>query len=281
MAGEGHRHCCDASDLEALTPPPRLVGVGAVVAGTVATGVLVAHVLVGPLFSLETKTWPAQRSGDRVMAAIEGVVKGIDVGGQTVRVASGFLGLASRAIVVDPQTKIAVDQKLGALADLEAGQLVRISYEVHSDRLLASRVLVLERGAPEPPFPTDVDPATLRDPAAARGARPTVPASPAPPMAATRPSMTPALKPAPTPPSPSLVSGRVTPPAPAPKVATDKRSAPEAKKRAVKPPVTAARNRAAEPRRSETASAAPRTVEPTSGSRERGLRSLDRDLGPR
>lgn len=111
----------------------------------VAVLVFVIDLLEGPFFSLSTRMWAPERRGDRLIGGIEGAVKRADVSTGTVRVASGFLGLASFPVVITPQTQIVIKGKLGGFADLDRGQLVRVVYEVLSDRLVASRVEVLDR----------------------------------------------------------------------------------------------------------------------------------------
>lgn len=106
---------------------------------------LVVDVIEGPVFSLSTRTWPAEVRDGKVIAGIEGAVKAADRATGTVRIASGFLGLSSVRVVVTPQTEVAIHGKFGSLADLDRGQLVRVAYEVLPDRLLASRVDVLDR----------------------------------------------------------------------------------------------------------------------------------------
>ena len=108
---------------------------------------LVVDVIEGPLFSLSTRTWPAEVRDGKVIAGIEGAVKAADRTNGTVRVASGFLGLNSVRVVVTPQTEVAIHGKFGSLADLDRGQLVRVAYEVLPDQLVASRVDVLDRVA--------------------------------------------------------------------------------------------------------------------------------------
>ena len=108
---------------------------------------LVVDVIEGPLFSLSTRTWPAEVRDGKVIAGIEGAVKAADRATGTVRIASGFLGLNSVRVVVTPQTEVAIHGKFGSLADLDRGQLVRVAYEVLPDQLLASRVDVLDRVA--------------------------------------------------------------------------------------------------------------------------------------
>ena len=101
--------------------------------------------LEGPFYSFSTKTWPPQLSGDKLIGGIEGTVKDADSATSTVRVASGFLGFASLPLVVTPETIIAVQGKLGGFADLERRQFLRVAYEIRPDRLLATRVDVLDQ----------------------------------------------------------------------------------------------------------------------------------------
>ena len=120
-----------------------------VLATVVVAAVLmfVVDLVEGPFFSFATKAWAPELRGDKVIGGIEGPVKAADRETSTVRVSSGFLGLASLPLVVTPQTKIAVNGKLGAFADLDRGQRVRIAYEVLPGRLVAWRVEVLDRWA--------------------------------------------------------------------------------------------------------------------------------------
>jgi hypothetical protein len=94
---------------------------------------------------LSTKTWTPEVRGGKVVGAIEGPVKEADTETSTIRVASGLLGFSSLPLVVTPQTQIAVNGKLGGFADLDRGQLIRVTYEVLPDRFVASRVDVLDR----------------------------------------------------------------------------------------------------------------------------------------
>jgi hypothetical protein len=123
----------------------------------VAVVVFVIDLLEGPFFSLSTRMWAPERRGDRLIGGIEGAVKRADVSTGTVRVASGFLGLASFPVVITPQTQIVIKGKLGGFADLDRGQLVRVVYEVLSDRLVASRVEVLDRVALETVVPAQLE----------------------------------------------------------------------------------------------------------------------------
>jgi hypothetical protein len=136
---------------------------------------LVVDVIEGPVFSLSTRTWPAEVRDGKVIAGIEGAVKAADRATGTVRIASGFLGLNSVRVVVTPQTEVAIHGKFGSLADLDRGQLVRVAYEVLPDRLLASRVDVLDRlASSEPPRA----PESLRPAESVPSAEPVRPAAP-------------------------------------------------------------------------------------------------------
>jgi hypothetical protein len=171
--------------------------------------VFVIDLLEGPFFSLSTRMWTPERRGDRLIGGIEGAVKGTDVSTSTVRVASGFLGLASLPVVITPQTQIAIKGKLGGFADLGRGQFVRVAYEVLPDRLVAWRVDVLDRVTSETVGPAQ----TTGEPAV----------SETPPRAETSSSMASpsTLAPGPTssvkaPSPPSVSRWRAAPPVPSP-----------------------------------------------------------------
>ena len=133
------------------------VSIGAVLLAIVLA--FVVDLLAGPFFSFSTKTWPPEIRGGKLIGGIQGPVKAADVDAGVVNVASGFLGLASLPLVVTPDTQIAVHGKLGGMADLDRGQLVRVAYEVLPDRLLAWRVDVLDRWSQssEMPVPAETD----------------------------------------------------------------------------------------------------------------------------
>jgi hypothetical protein len=116
----------------------------------------VAHLVAGPFFSLSTNSWPVERHGTALVGGVQGPIKGTESGTGTVRVASGFLGLRSLSIIITEQTKIPIDGKLGGIGDLDRGQLVRISYEMRADRLVARQVDVLNRApSSDPVTPTE------------------------------------------------------------------------------------------------------------------------------
>jgi hypothetical protein len=193
------------------------VSIVRVIIGTLLLGILVifaVDLVEGPFFAFSTKSWPPEIRGGRVIAGIQGPVKIADVTASTVNVAAGFLGLDSLPLVVTANTQIAVNGKLGGIADLDRGQLVRIAYEVLPDRLLAWRVEVLDGWwqSSTAPVPTaaeidataENEPATevaRRDdatkPAAAPIAKPdevTPPATASEPVTSTPPSVSPVLR---------------------------------------------------------------------------------------
>jgi hypothetical protein len=208
-------------------------GRSVVVVKRVLATVVVAMVLVflvdllgGPVFSFSTQVWPPVRQGDKVIGGIRSLVKATDPAASTVRIASGFLGLGSLPVVVTPETTIAVNGKFGGFGDLDRGQRVRVTYEVHPDRLVAARVEVLDRSS---------DASEARVP----GER-------------SSEAMVPSLAPsvalqAPVPPEATTSSSpRVTSPAPVPKRSAAPASPP---KRSAQPPKSAPSRSAQQPQR--------------------------------
>lgn len=114
------------------------------------------HAVAGPFFSLAAQRWGPEPRGDKLIGVVEGHLKSADVTTQTLRIASGFLGLDSVSLHVTTNTLIGVHGKLGGFGDLDRGELVRAVYEVASDRLVASHVDVLKAGstAASTPIPT-------------------------------------------------------------------------------------------------------------------------------
>ena len=202
------------------------LGLGGLVAATALFWL--AGLLDGPVASVSMKLWPPERQGDKLIGAIEGAVKAVDSATSTVRVAWGFLGLATRRFVITPETTIAVNGKLGGLGDLTRHQLVRVAYEIFPDRLLATRVDVLDRWShvPEAVAPVEADddavaagpPRVLRR-SSSQGGRTTTPAStrPAPsptvplPIVAPDTWQPPSISPAATPPSVTTAAPRSAP----------------------------------------------------------------------
>jgi hypothetical protein len=220
--------------------------------------VFVIDLLEGPFFSLSTRAWAPERRGDRLIGGIEGAVKRADVSTGTVRVASGFLGLASLPVVITPQTQIVITGKLGGFADLDRGQLVRVVYEVLSDRLVASRVDVLDRVASETVVPARIEgepAASGPSPRAKTSSSPASPPAEAPASVsstnASSPSSVPRWRAAPSVASPSSASAPTTsaPTTSAPTTRQKVSGAPPSK-RAVVAPSSSPRTQVQDPPRS-------------------------------
>ena len=179
--------------------------------------VFLADLVDGPLYSFSTKTWSPELRGDKLIGGIEGAVKDADAATNTVRIASGFLGLASLALVVTPDTKIAVNGKLGGIADLDRGQLVRVAYEVRPDQLVAWRVEVLDRWSQPSdavlPVDTDSDATVTEEESSSTASvpKPVAPPAEATPRAPEPPATT--LSPRPVSPSAVRQTGGSTAPA--------------------------------------------------------------------
>jgi hypothetical protein len=207
------------------------------VAVALAAVLFLVNLVAGPFVSLSTKSWPEEVRGARVIGGVQGPIKRTDPDTTTVRVASGFLGLVSLPLVVTPLTKITVGGKLGGFGDLDRGQLVRVTYDILSDRLIASRIDVLDRSTSEAllPAPTAADAAVGVD-ASGNESAPSSKSSPVtvgPPAVASPPPTVPrwtsvpsaTSMPAPAPeqpkrdPSPSVRKAASAPPAPAAKSA--------------------------------------------------------------
>ena len=127
----------------------------ALIALLVAAGAVVDRVW-GPFVSFSAQRWEPEQRGAQLIGVAEGHIKSADAASHTLRIASGFLGLGSLALDITADTIIAIHGKLGGLGDLDRGQLVRVAYEVASDRLVAARVELLNAGSPTAftPIPT-------------------------------------------------------------------------------------------------------------------------------
>ena len=251
--------------------------------------VFVVDVFVGPLYSLSTKAWGPEFRDDRITGGIEGAVKAADVSTGIVRVASGFLGLASLPVVITPQTQIAINGTLGDFADLDRGQLVRVAYEVLPDRLLAWRVDVLDRVSSETAVPAkpEVDPVVERPSPAEQSAPPPVAgtvSAPPPPAQAPSSASPPAVTAAPvsslTELSPSSVPPwRSAPSAPSPPSASTRQNGVGVLplKRPVVPPRSSPRTQFQDPPRSAPAPRPPAPATATLGARpaEDGSDAID------
>jgi Cu/Ag efflux protein CusF len=77
-----------------------------------------------PTMSPAEKARPAQ---------VEGTVKKVDPGAQTVDISSGLFGMMGRRLEVNDRTTIQMDGRQATLADLREGTKVKASYEPQDD----------------------------------------------------------------------------------------------------------------------------------------------------
>ena len=221
---------------------------------------LLIDLVDGPLYSFSTKTWSPELRGDKMIGGIEGAVKDADVATNTVRIASGFLGLASLPLVVTPDTKIAVKGKLGGFADLDRGQIVRVAYEVRSDQLVAWRVEVLDGSqTSDAVLPAEADSDTTAT-AEESSSSASVPKSVAAPPAEDTPRI-------PEPPAPTTLSRRSVSPTP---VRQNVGNTTPATKRPTPPPSSLPRTGAPITRRPAPAKAAPAAESSAPGAPQAG-----------
>ena len=180
--------------------------------------VFLVDLVGGPFFSFSTQAWAPARQGDKMIGGIQGLVKATDSPASTVRISAGFLGLRSLPVAVTPETEIAVNGKFGGFGDLDRGQRVRVTYEVHPDRLVAARVEVLDRSS-DPPDARVPDEQTSE---------------------AMVPSLVPSVAPSTSVPPGATTSSstRITSPAPVPQRGPAPASPPE---RSARPPTSASR----------------------------------------
>jgi hypothetical protein len=72
-----------------------------------------------------------------------GRVEIVEPGAGIIRVSSGFLGLASVELVVDPETLIVVGDKEGGFGDIRDGGRVKAAYDASRGTLRAKRVEII------------------------------------------------------------------------------------------------------------------------------------------
>ena len=74
---------------------------------------------------------------------LEGAVKNVDPGANTLQVSYGPLGLFRRTIEVTDNTVIQVDGRQATLSDIREGEKVKASYERRDTKNVATRVEVI------------------------------------------------------------------------------------------------------------------------------------------
>jgi hypothetical protein len=80
------------------------------------------------------KTRPAQ---------VEGTVKKVDPGAQTVDISSGFFGMMGRRLEVNDRTTIQLGGRQVTLADIREGAKVKASYEAEAGKNVATAIEVI------------------------------------------------------------------------------------------------------------------------------------------
>jgi Cu/Ag efflux protein CusF len=76
-------------------------------------------------------------------AQVEGTVKKVDPGAQTVEISSGLFGMMGRRLEVNDRTTIQLDGRQATLADIQQGTKVKASYEAQDGKNVATAIEVL------------------------------------------------------------------------------------------------------------------------------------------
>jgi hypothetical protein len=136
--------------------PLRYVALVAIVLGLViAAGPAMAQVKA-PSAGGTSPAAPAERPAavDKpATGMLEGSVKKVDPGANTVQVSSGLFGLLGKTLEVNSDTQIQMEGRQATLADIREGTKVKASYETREGKNFARRIEVLpareaEKAAP-------------------------------------------------------------------------------------------------------------------------------------
>ena len=84
-------------------------------------------------------------------AQVEGTVKKVDPGAQTVDVSSGLFGMMGRRLEVNDRTTIQLDGRQATLADIREGAKVKASYEAQAGKNVATVIEVIPSDAGSAP----------------------------------------------------------------------------------------------------------------------------------
>jgi Cu/Ag efflux protein CusF len=76
-------------------------------------------------------------------AQVEGTVKKVDPGAQTVDISSGLFGMMGRRLEVNDRTTIQLDGRQATLADIQQGTKVKASYEAQDGKNVATAIEVI------------------------------------------------------------------------------------------------------------------------------------------
>jgi hypothetical protein len=94
---------------------------------------------------------PTSSATDRAMekkaAEVEGSVKKVDPGAQTVEVSSGIFGIMGRTLEVNDRTNIQMNGRQATLADIREGAKVKAAYESRDGKNVATTIEVLPSDA--------------------------------------------------------------------------------------------------------------------------------------
>ncbi|MCI0549038.1 MAG: hypothetical protein L0027_17375 [Candidatus Rokubacteria bacterium] len=91
---------------------------------------------------------PPGTLGQPVVRDVEGTVKRVDTSERTVELASEMLGIFGATLRVTDETRIEVNGKPAALADLPEGALARASYEMSFGRKIARSIIATPASPP-------------------------------------------------------------------------------------------------------------------------------------
>jgi hypothetical protein len=120
-----------------------------------ALAVVTAIIVAVPLAWSALPDWrdvvPFLDRGASLIRETRGRVEAIERDSRTIRITSGFLGLASVALVVTDRTVIVVGEKEGGFGDLRQGEPVVAAYESGRPPLQATRVEVVTPARPPGP----------------------------------------------------------------------------------------------------------------------------------
>jgi Cu/Ag efflux protein CusF len=84
-------------------------------------------------------------------AHVEGTVKKVDPGAQTVDISSGLFGIMGRRLEVNDRTTIQLDGRQATLADIREGTKVKASYEAQAGKNVATLIEVIPSDAGSAP----------------------------------------------------------------------------------------------------------------------------------
>ena len=97
-------------------------------------------------------TSPSMSPADKARPAqVEGTVKKVDPGGQTVDISSGLFGMMGRRLEVNDRTTIQLDGRQATLADIREGTKVKASYEAQAGKNVATVIEVIPSDAGSAP----------------------------------------------------------------------------------------------------------------------------------